>query len=285
LRPRTLIGAGCAALALAPGLAFSQPQQGASFMAIDTPAPHWQSNGPSPTSVTIAPGQSVAFSYDGNQEWHFVDFEDSGPECTGVPTSYPPPPPKTWSGSCKFAAAGDYEFMCPLHLNMEGVVRVKAPAPTPTPTRTPAPTPTRTATPDPDDPNPAPAPDGGSPGSGSGSGGSGGPAAGQPRGALKLRLTAAQRGTRVRGAVEVGKPASRVEVTLTARLSGRNVRIGRWSRMAAATGTQAFSVRVDAKARRALRAGRRLAVRVAVALTPPGGEKVTRTRKVRLRGS
>jgi hypothetical protein len=86
----------------------------------------------------------------------------------------------------------------------------------------------------------------------------------------------------VRGAVDVAQSGSRVQVTLTARLSGRTVRIGRWTRTAT-SGTQSFSVPVNARARRALRAGRRLQVRVAVAVTPPGGEKVTSARKVRLR--
>ena len=41
LRPRTFIGAGCAALLLAPALAFSQVAAG-SFIAVDTPQPAWQ---------------------------------------------------------------------------------------------------------------------------------------------------------------------------------------------------------------------------------------------------
>jgi hypothetical protein len=101
---------------------------------------------------------------------------------------------------------------------------------------------------------------------------------------LKLKLASGQRGKRVRGQVEVLQSASRLEVTLRARLSGARVRVGRVVRANTAAGAVRFSVPLNAKAKRALRSRKRLDVTVAVALTPPGGKTITRSRKVRLRG-
>jgi hypothetical protein len=94
---------------------------------------------------------------------------------------------------------------------------------------------------------------------------------------LKLTLARRQRSMRVRGAVEVQQAGSRVEVT--ARTSRR---VGRFLRRSAAAGTTVFSVGLDARARKILRAKGRLRVTVRVALTPPGAKALTRTMKVTL---
>jgi hypothetical protein len=101
---------------------------------------------------------------------------------------------------------------------------------------------------------------------------------------LRLTLATSQRGTRVRGQVDARQPASRLEVTLTARLGAKRVRVGRAVKTALAAGPVAFSVPLDAKARRALRRRGRLEVTVAATLTPPGGTTLTRSQRVRLRG-
>jgi hypothetical protein len=71
--------------------------------------------------------------------------------------------------------------------------------------------------------------------------------------------------------VNVAQAASRLEVTVT---SGRT-RVGRWVSKSTAAGAVAFSVPLDAKARKTLRSKRPLVVTVTVALTPPGGKKLT----------
>jgi plastocyanin len=244
LRPRTLIGAGCVAVLLAPALATGQSP---GITAVDSPSPAWQG-----TPVTVAVGEAVRFSYSGTKE-HYVKFTSGPPpSCTpGVAMAY-----KTgsWSGECTFAAVGDYAFICPLHdtpyTTMRGTVRVLAATPTPD----------ASATPQPDaSPTPDPPP---------------GPAVQPRQTSLKVTLASGQRGTRVRGRVEVVQAASRLEVTLMA----RRVRVGRVVRTSLAPGRVSFSVPLNAKGRRALRSRKRLDVTVTVAL-----DQLTRREKVRLR--
>jgi hypothetical protein len=94
----------------------------------------------------------------------------------------------------------------------------------------------------------------------------------------------------VRGSVQVKLSGSRLEVSLWAprkALSGgkssKLVRIGRSMRASAPAGKVSFAVGTDAKARSALRRHRRLSVTVSIALTPPGGHKLTRSVKSTLR--
>jgi plastocyanin len=247
LRPRTFIGAGSVALALAPALAIGQSP---GITAVDTPSPAWQG-----TPLTVTAGASVPFSYSGTKQ-HYVTFT-SGPkaECSaGVPMAN-----KTgsWSGECTFRTAGTYVFVCPNHHippygTMDGTIRVVAATPTPEATATPLPD----ASPTPEPPT-----------------GGGGPTV-QPQTSLKLNLASGQRGTRVRGRVEVQQAASRLEVTLTA----RRVRVGRVVRAALAPGRVSFSVPLNAKGRRALRKSKRLEVTVTVVLN-----ELKRSQKVRLR--
>ncbi|HET6550124.1 MAG TPA: hypothetical protein VFG79_16800 [Solirubrobacter sp.] len=248
-----LIGAACGVLLLAPALARSQAT---TISAKDAPA--W-----APANVTIATGATVTFEAQGTNQPHYVEFT-SGPEpdCRGVPMAY-----RTgeWSGTCTFPASGDYAFRCPVHdippySTMRGVVHVVPPAATPTAT----PTPGASATPE---PGASPVPT---------------PVETQlpaQQTSLTVRLASRQRGTRVRGRVEVLKAASRLEVTLRA----RRKRVGRRVRASTPAGTVAFSVRLGERGRRALRSRRRLAVRVVVALTPPGGPKLIHRRTVKLR--
>jgi plastocyanin len=254
LRPRTFIGAGCAALLLAPALAIGQAP---GITAVDTPGPAWRG-----TPLTVAVGATVTFSYAGTKE-HFVDFTSGPtPTCTsGVPMSFKS---GSWSGECTFPVAGEYDFVCPVHdtppyATMRGTIRVVEATPTPTATPGPSATPQPGAT-----PTPTPTV--------------------QPQTSLTLKLASGQRGTRVRGQVEVLQAASRLEVTLRARLSRARVRVGRVVRASTATGAVTFSVPLNAKAKRVLRSRKRLDVTVAVVLTPPGGKTITRSQKVRLRG-
>ena len=248
LRPRTFIGAGSVALALAPALAIGQSP---GITAVDTPSPAWQG-----TPLTVTVGASVPFSYSGTKQ-HYVKFTSGPtPDCSaGVPMAN-----KTgsWAGECTFRTAGTYVFVCPNHhippyATMDGTIRVVAAAtPTPTPSATPLP-----------DASPTPEPPTG-----------GGGTTVQPQTALKVNLASGQRGTRVRGRVEVQRAASRLEVTLTA----RRVRVGRVVRTSLAPGRVSFSVPLNAKGRRTLRSRKRLEVTVTVLLN-----ELKRSQKVRLR--
>jgi hypothetical protein len=129
---------------------------------------------------------------------------------------------------------------------------------------TPSPTPTATATPDPETPTATPVP-----------GASPTPTATTPQTTLALELSSRQKGTRVRGSVEVAQAGSRLEVTVRA----GKAKAGTWVKTSAAAGRTSFAVALNAKTRKALRAKRRLRLSVTVALTPPGAKTLTTTAK------
>lgn len=156
----------------------------------------------SPTTVTIAPGETVTFSYPSGPNGHNVAFLDERPDCdASVPdgTQYGVAP---WQGDCRFPRAGRYPFVCRVHeaQGMRGVVIVAAPEPSPTATPEPSPpsgaspTPTPTATPKP---------------------------------GVRATVARTQRGRRVRGTITTAMGAH-VEVRVTRK--GR--RVARWTRTA-----------------------------------------------------
>jgi hypothetical protein len=156
---------------------------------------------------------------------------------------------------------------------MTGTIRVVAP-PAPTATATPG----ATATPQPGGSNPGPPP-------------SGGGSQATVQSTLAVTLPKSQEGTRVRGSVNVTQAGSRLEVGLWAERrslagtskSSKLVRIGKLTRAKAPAGKVSFAVGTDAKAKSALRRHHRLSVTVSIALTPPGGHKLTRSVKRTLR--
>lgn len=117
---------------------------------------------PTGTTVTIAPGGTVSFSYPTGGSSHNVVFGNgdtgaSGPQPTscvqtaGVAiTAAPPLPgfaePAGWAGSCTFNTAGTYTFYCQVHTSMQGTVIVQAEAANQPPTVTAARTPTGNVT-------------------------------------------------------------------------------------------------------------------------------------------
>ena len=225
----------------------------------------------SSSDITIAPGESVSFN-NPTAGFHDVKFDQGTPACSGLPAT----PKKQWTGgTCRFDNAGEYRFICETHPTlMIGYVHVAAAAtPTPGVTATPGASPTPTSAPDPD-------------------GGSEGAAEAQTTLAGAVAIAKSQKGTRVRGSVQVKLAGSRLEVSLwaprNALARGKSstlVRIGRQTRASAPAGTVNFAVGTDAKARSALRRHRRLSVTVSIALTPPGGHKLTRSVKSTLRAS
>jgi plastocyanin len=99
--------------------------------------PYSFDDGNGSSSVTIARGGSVAFSYPSGASAHNVVFGATQPtSCTGMPATASPP---GWSGSCTFDAYGTYTFHCGLHSFMTGTVEVPDPNAPTTGTTTPPP--------------------------------------------------------------------------------------------------------------------------------------------------
>ena len=280
LKTRELVVAAACGIAVGvPALAYGRADTPVTINATGTdPNYAWDQ-----TDVTIAPGETVKFS---NQQaastaFHNVTFDAGSPKpaaCSqtsgsgaGNVTQAPVPtsPKRLWTGECRFDALGVYTFVCASHADMRGTIRVVAAAtPTPSATANPGASPT---------PTPAPGVGGSSPTT-------------QTTLAGAVAIAKSQKGTRVRGSVQVKLAGSRLEVSLWAPRSklsggksGKLVRIGRRTRTSTPAGKLNFAVGTDAKARSALRRHRRLSVTVSIALTPPGGHTLTRSVKSTLR--
>jgi plastocyanin len=220
------------------------------------------------SAVTIAAGGSVRFFHLAGSFAHNVRFTGAQPAAcvqsegtSGQPIPPLPNPASSgaWAGSCTFAAEGSYSFVCTIHPAMTGSVTV-VPAPPPPP-------PPGAAPPPPPPPPPA-----------------------TERAASALRVAATQRGTVVRGSVRVDRAGSRLLARAFARrgalTGGRSttpVRVARQVRSSVGPGRVAFSLRLDAAARRALRRSGRLAITLRLTVTPPAGSSYTATRAVILR--
>jgi plastocyanin len=265
LKTRELVVAAACAIAVGvPALAYGRQAAPEVHPVGTDPNFSW-----STSDITIAPGDTVSFN-NATNGFHDVKFDQGSPACSGLPAT----PKKQWNGgSCRFDNAGEYRFFCESHPTiMIGYVHVSAAA-TPTPTATPTPGASPTPTPTPGPP--------GDPGAGTPS---------QTTLAGAVAIAKSQKGTHVRGSVQVKLSGSRLEVSLWAprkAISGgkssKLVRIGRSTRSSAPAGKVNFAVGTDAKARSALRRHRRLSVTVSIALTPPGGHKLTRSVKSTLR--
>jgi plastocyanin len=139
--------------ALAWGRGESPAAAPASFVALDGPD-RFVSPQTDTDTVTVAPGDTVSFEYQGSNV-HNVVFNEPPASCrstSGQPTGGPSGPvpdyprPGPWGAECTFAAAGTYTFLCGAHPYMTGKVIVAAPTTTPTPTETGTQIPTETAT-------------------------------------------------------------------------------------------------------------------------------------------
>lgn len=238
------------------------------------------------SSVAIAPGGTVTFGYPSGASMHNADFS-GGPapsSCTqtaGTPGGTPPPLPTSptaagWSGTCTFDTPGTYAFHCDLHPFMHGTIVVGEPSPPPTGTSTGTPPPP-TGTAPPSSTGTAPPPAGPvSPGAGP---------HGAPLPRLRVSVRHAQAGPVLRGAVTAEAAGWRIGVTAFASnraLRGhrsrrpRLVRIGTARVRSTGAGRTPFALRLDAAARRALRR-HRLAVRLRIVVTLPGGETLAET--------
>ena len=273
-----------AAVAIVPALAAtpSEVKLEVNENCVQPDWPCWATpgSGPSPapaSKVTIATGGEVMFTDNGAPA--NIAWTGTAPTCSsGVPVS--PTSPKTdWEGKCKFEQPGTYRFESSTlfkdaydnYTKYEIVVEGTTPGTTPTTTAT---TPTATATPYPTTPS-EPSP--GSPLEG---------------GSRALALAGSQRGSTVRGSIEVSQAGAggRLEVVLFATgaslakagHSGQ-VRVGRLVRSPLKAGRVSISVPLDARGKAALRRHRRLALRVKITLTPLHGAAVGVTHGVLVR--
>jgi hypothetical protein len=255
--------------------------------------PCWSSSSapkPSPTfATTIAQGGKVTFVDDTGVAVSLA-WTGSPPTCsTGVPVS-PEPAKAGWEGTCTFEAPGHYKFesttLWPAYTKYEIVVQ----PPVSTGTTTTGTTTITSSTPYGSN-TPSP-----------GSGGGSQTQTGEPtttagpllvRGAsTAVKLGASRHGRSVRGSIDVAPAAagSRLEVELLATRAslagaGRSsrVRVGSLARSSLSTGVATFTVALDGAARRALRLHGRLALTVAIVLTPTHGAQMRLTRSIVVR--
>jgi hypothetical protein len=275
-----------AAVAVVPALAAGTPAPSEAKLEVNENCvepdwPCWATPGSSQPAlkVTIASGGSVTFA--DSKTAANIAWTGTAPEC-GPEVPVAPAPTKTgWTGKCTFATPGTYKFKSSTLFNGGGsenyteyeVVVEGSATTTPTPTTGEGgakvgSTPGTTTS--------GPAPAGESP--------TGSPLSGAPR------ISSSQRGSTVKGSLEVSKAGAgdRLEVDLlatTASLAkaGHATQVvGRLVSASVSAGQRSFSVKLNVKARRALKRHHRLALKVKITLTPVNGEATSVTRSVTL---
>jgi plastocyanin len=209
-----------------------------------------------PESVTSTPGGTVAFRNPGNVVPHGVHWT-GGPEkpvCSGVPVD---DFGTSWSGSCTFAQAGTYTFVCTVHPEeMKGTIAVASGETTPPPTSGPG----------------APPP----------------PAEGPLVEALRLPKNQHSRAVRGSIAISPAGVGGRLTIELEAKRaslgqeSTGRVRVGKVTRSLASPGQVPFVVSLKVSAQRALRQRGRLPLTVKTVVAPPSGSATTMTRRIEL---
>jgi hypothetical protein len=231
-------------------------------------------------SVTIVSGGKITFVDHGQAA--NIAWTGPAPECEPEVPVAPAPAKTGWEGKCTFPTPGTYHFESSTLFNdgvdnytkYEIVVEGSAASPPAGTTgeggskggSTPGATPT------------GPTPGGESP--------TGSPLAGAPK------IGSNQRGGTVKGSVEVSKAGAgdRLEVELLATTASlakaghaTQVVVGRFVNASVSAGQRSFSVKPNARARRALKRHHRLALKVKITLTPVnGGEAASVTRSVTL---
>jgi hypothetical protein len=238
--------------------------------------PCWATPGSSQPAakVTIANGGSVTFV--DSKTAANIAWSGTAPTCESAVPVAPASPKTGWEGKCTFATPGAYKFesstLWPEYTKYEVVVEGSA---TPPSTGTTGEggskggsTPSTTTS--------GPAPAGGSP--------TGSPLSGAPR------ISSSQRGSTVDGSLEVstvgGGDRLVIELLATtaslAKAGHATQVVGRFVSASVSAGRRSFSVKLDTKARRALKRKHHLALQVKITLTPANGEATTVTRSVTL---
>ena len=280
-----VLGAAVAVLpALAGATAPSEVKLEVNQNCVDPEWPCWTTEGsalrPQPAlKVTIAVGGDVVFTdHDPSRTASVVwTGGPTTPSCPGVPTTTTAS--TGWEGTCSFTTQGTYHFESSTLFKEAGLygtndytkyeIVVEGSTTTTGTTGTTGTTTTSTTT------STSPA----SPES---------PLAGSESQAV--RVAKSQRGGSVKGSLQISKDAvgDRLEVDLlatTASLAkaGHATQVvGRLVSASVSIGQRSFSVKLNAKARRALKRHHHLALKVKITLTPVNGEATSVTRSVTL---
>ncbi len=271
-----------AAVAVLPALAASpsEAKLEVNQNCVEAEWPCWTSGSganPEPSlKITIAAGGDLMFTdHDANTPAAVV-WMGSAPTCTGVPTSAT----TNWEGKCTFATPGIYNFESSTlfeepkslygpninYRKYEVVVEGSTTTTGTTGTTGTTTTPTTTTTTSPASLE--------------------SPLASSESQAVKVAKS--QRGRSVKGSLQISKAGAgdRLDVDLLATAAslakaGHPTQIvGRFVSASISAGQRSFSVKLNAKARRALKRNHRLALKVRIMLTPTGGETLTITRSV-----
>lgn len=270
-----------AAVVVLPAVASSEASP--TVEAVNSPGPYGEQHHAwslTPPLITVNPGAVVTFADNSATVPHGVVWS-GGPEtpkCAGVPVGSAM---TSWSGTCTFSVAGTYTFYCYVHpAEMKGTITVSAGGTTSATTsiQPTAGAPTTTV--------PGVSVETVSPTTLGSTAPTGWPLAGGAAAAVKL--SPLQRGASVHGSVAISDAGAggRLEVDLLARSASlaahraSPVRVGRLLRSALHAGALPFSVPLDARARRALHAHRRLALTVRLVLSPPHGAATSVLRRV-----
>jgi hypothetical protein len=275
-----VLGAAVAVLpALAGATAPSEVKLEVNQNCVEAEWPCWTSGSganPAPAlKVMIAVGGAVMFTDHDASTAAAVVWMGSAPACTGVPTSAT----TNWEGTCTFATSGTYKFESSTlfeepnslygpnvnYRKYEVVVEGSTTTTTGT-TGTTGTTTTPTTTTSPASLE--------------------SPLAGSESRAVKVAKS--QRGGSVKGSLQISKAGAgdRLEVDLLATAAslakaGHATQVvGRFVSASISAGQRSFSVKLNAKARRALKRHHRLALKAKIVLTPAGGEALTITRSV-----
>jgi hypothetical protein len=272
-----------AAVAIVPALAGAAPSEAkleVNEYCVQPNWPCWTTAGSSQPAqpafkTTIASGGTVTFV--DQKTAANIAWTGTAPTCEpSVPVA--PAAPKTgWEGKCTFATAGTYHFesstlfkektvytnidYTKYEIVVEGSTTTTGTTGTTGTTTTPTMTTTSPASPE-------------------------SPLVGSESQAVKVAKS--QRGGSVKGSLQIAKAGGgdRLEVDLLATAAslakaGHATQVvGRFVSASVSAGQRAFSVKLNAKARRALKRHHRLALKVKITLTPAGGEALTITRSV-----
>ena len=225
-------------------------------------------------NTTVASGGTVTFV--DRKTAANIAWTGAAPTCEPSVPVAPAPPRTGWEGKCTFETPGIYKFESStmfkektIYTNIDYTkYEIVVEGSTATTGTTGPPTTTTTTT------SPAP---------------SESPLAGSPSQAVKIAKS--QRGKFAKGSIDLSGAAAgdRLEVDLLARSAslatarhGTRVRVGRYVRNSLSAGKLTFSVKLSAKAQRAIRRHHRLALTVEIVLTPAGGKALIVARSVTL---
>ncbi len=329
MRPRTLLlfalaGLMGAAVAVLPALAAGPPAPSEVKLEVAEHCyfekwPCWNVKGNNPADIrqiqpfTIAQGGTISF--EDNEASYPTDvlWKGAAPSCTsGVPSTSK----TSWSGTCTFANAGEYEFESQGLFDEDGFnytqykVIVEQPGGTTTSTTTTTTTTPTTTTPTTTTPTTT-TPTTTTPTTTTPTAttstqpyGGGGtttttpastettPSPGGSSPLAALALANRQHGDAVHGTVQIPSAdgGARLEVELLAQGASlakvkrpSSSRVGRLVRSSAPAGPVSFTVSLDAQAKRALHRHHKLALTVKIVLTPKHGAAMTLTRSVVVR--